>query len=819
MSSQAQVELIYLELQANIAKYRAAMHEATALSNQFKHSSVSNTQAASAAIRLFEGDMTNMVRAAERFIGQSQVLSGVLRTAFPVIGAVAIASVIGEGIKRVTEFIEKARQVPRALQDAFQSSNLSVTETNDQLQKSNDELANQILKLEGKPQNNLALAIDETRLKADALAKSLAEDSKQVQELLKNQSIGFFSGLVTGQMPTGHTADVVNSWAAELKRRANNVVLAQHEYGVGSQQDKAAQAALEQSQKDAETAVKKRIDELQAQLKAQTTPQVSFAVSPTGGVIQQGSPVAPGGPDIAANLNIAQGYLAQLYGRDNEAVLQQTNTQEKAKADALQHAKDLAAAQKSAQELLLRQDDASLEELKHQKAMWSQTWSPRDDEAFWESHISAFQKGSEQFDTVRKRIFADEEEASKQLQNAYKALLASQTQAARMDAVYAQDQAKAADAGADKLAQAAAHTQVTQARIRAEMALAEAKLRAGSGQISPLGLAQAETAAHVADYREQLQALQQELADLHKNDFGSLSGENTAKEMAVQLQINEAESKAYIQAMEDAQNEFATTWKGSIQSIYDTVIKSAQDTAQKVSQITTQFIGGMNDVLANALTERHTAGWTRDFRNSVSEQFRSGAEGLAKTSLEKIEGGVLGGLGLGKRDGSSASKALYVQMAGGADSNLSGLPDFSKLGSGYPAILGPNGETTVSRGLLGMLNDSNFFSSLFGGKLFGSGSLFGGGFASGGDVWAGVPIDVGELGPERFVPYTNGRIIPHNQLTNNAPTIHIDARGSTDPAAVEAAVHRAMRSYGPQTVAAAAAAQKDMAARRPSSAR
>lgn len=36
-----------------------------------------------------------------------------------------------------------------------------------------------------------------------------------------------------------------------------------------------------------------------------------------------------------------------------------------------------------------------------------------------------------------------------------------------------------------------------------------------------------------------------------------------------------------------------------------------------------------------------------------------------------------------------------------------------------------------------------------------------GGTAGGGDVYAGVPVTVGELGRETFVPYTNGRIIPN----------------------------------------------------------
>jgi len=60
----------------------------------------------------------------------------------------------------------------------------------------------------------------------------------------------------------------------------------------------------------------------------------------------------------------------------------------------------------------------------------------------------------------------------------------------------------------------------------------------------------------------------------------------------------------------------------------------------------------------------------------------------------------------------------------------------------------------VSEGLLGMLNDSNWASSLFGGYLFSSGGIFSGlrGFASGGDVYGGAAIEVGENGPEIRTP-------------------------------------------------------------------
>ena len=64
----------------------------------------------------------------------------------------------------------------------------------------------------------------------------------------------------------------------------------------------------------------------------------------------------------------------------------------------------------------------------------------------------------------------------------------------------------------------------------------------------------------------------------------------------------------------------------------------------------------------------------------------------------------------------------------------------------------------------------------------------------GGPVSAGKPYLVGERRPEIFVPSTAGRIIPNVNAVAGAGgiTLNVDARGSNDPGAVQAAVVRAI---------------------------
>jgi hypothetical protein len=105
------------------------------------------------------------------------------------------------------------------------------------------------------------------------------------------------------------------------------------------------------------------------------------------------------------------------------------------------------------------------------------------------------------------------------------------------------------------------------------------------------------------------------------------------------------------------------------------------------------------------------------------------------------------------------------------------------------ALFGTGQQSGGGGGLFGMLFNSLFaggFGGFFGGGMEGTGNIpFGEGqesFASGGPVSAGVPILVGEQGPEIFMPSTAGAIIPHGAGLGGPAAVvnyYIDARGSS----------------------------------------
>ncbi len=82
--------------------------------------SVPNMAAASAALRALRGDMTQNMRAGERFLSMLPGMESLLQTAFPVIGAVALGSALVEMGKKAFDAYENIVELRGALQSLDQ---------------------------------------------------------------------------------------------------------------------------------------------------------------------------------------------------------------------------------------------------------------------------------------------------------------------------------------------------------------------------------------------------------------------------------------------------------------------------------------------------------------------------------------------------------------------------------------------------------------------------------------------------------------------------------------------------------------------------
>src|SRR4029077_11395799 len=187
---------ITIDISAGTAQFVVDMERANRKLNEFGSAhghAVSGVQATSAALGTLEGNFGNNIRAAENFIAKTLGLGNVLKAAFPVIGAIALGGVIGQLVSKVGEAYEafqKLKEAPGRITKSFAGITTPIAIANDELAVANDRLRNDIAKLEGKPQNNLALALDEARVAADKLVESLHRDIAEVQKLLQTESIG-----------------------------------------------------------------------------------------------------------------------------------------------------------------------------------------------------------------------------------------------------------------------------------------------------------------------------------------------------------------------------------------------------------------------------------------------------------------------------------------------------------------------------------------------------------------------------------------------------------------------------------------------------
>jgi hypothetical protein len=207
---------IVIDITAGTQKFVVDMEAASAKIRQVgkeAHGAVSGVQAVSGTLRVMEGNVTNNLRAAERWVASLPGVANALKAAFPVVGAMAFAGVISELGGKVRNFFKEVQEAPAKINDAFRALSEPLRTTNDQLQLANDRLENDIAKLEGKRQNNLKIALDEARVAADQLADSLDKSLGGLTKLLREESISKWRTLGTALVPGMKTSIATTPFA------------------------------------------------------------------------------------------------------------------------------------------------------------------------------------------------------------------------------------------------------------------------------------------------------------------------------------------------------------------------------------------------------------------------------------------------------------------------------------------------------------------------------------------------------------------------------------------------------------------------------
>lgn len=731
-----------------------ARREAQALGESVKsagHGTVSSMQAASASIRLIEGDMTRNVRAVERFITTIPGIGKALQAVFPIVGGLATVGIIARIGEEVYKLAHDLGQIRNVANESFGTLNEGARKGADSLRVANDKLEEQIANLEHKPVNNLALALDEARLRADDLATSLNKDYESVKKIIEESQKGIASKLFNGGVDQGLGSDIEN-------RLANIRTLARQQRDALGKGDQPG------------------ADDLAAKLRAAQDEALRFADSQTtmrngtanAGTARQAAYSKVYG-DQGINFDAINQFKDLVSSQEDTADEQKRNTADQNRLKGLEQAS------KASAELLKSMQEG----IEKQKAMYGV--SVADELAYWSARILAFSRGSDQFHTVQMEQFKLQADLYKELAEGKKKYLESAkgdvegndmlgrgaAEFRKLEIEQLERSAKSAQAYNEEVAKGNAE----QEKARTAFAETSIQMQLLQGAISQLGAAQALAAIHAHDHAAEIDLVNQKLADqirlINSMPEDKMSGEDKASatrnaQQEAANQIAALNGGYAITQAKDKQAVASQQIGPAIRDALNEMVRDFQDMATTLKTIIPRTMDSLNEDIVKAATGRGKAG---DFGRT----FTQAGDSLLKSGLQSAEGKVLGMFGLGPKStpGSSPMNPIYtIEVGGGA-----GAP------GSYGGILG--GALSHIPGV-GSGPIPNFLTSLLPH------------FASGGDVLANRPIMVGENGPEPFVPRTAGTIFPTGSMGGGGDThFHIDARGATDPAAVNAAVMRA----------------------------
>lgn len=135
------------------------------------------------------------------FIASMPGVGKAMSAAFDTLAVVMVITVLVEAGKKVYELAEaykKMGEAPEHIKEGFISLNGELQAHNDRMALTNDNLRAAIAKLEGKPVNNLAIALDEARVHADELGSSLEKDIKKTFDLLEKNKASWIQKTFLG---------------------------------------------------------------------------------------------------------------------------------------------------------------------------------------------------------------------------------------------------------------------------------------------------------------------------------------------------------------------------------------------------------------------------------------------------------------------------------------------------------------------------------------------------------------------------------------------------------------------------------------------
>lgn len=750
--------------------------------------SVSQQQAASAFIRGAEGNVG--IRAVERFAISIPGVGAALQAIFPIVGIAATAGIIVKMGADLYEMEQKGKHAGEEISRAFAEMNVKLAAGNDELELQTSKIEDEIAKLEKTPTDGLKTSLLEAAVAGDKLQESLAAVLKTERDVLKQQSVGTFESVLANVSPTGHAEKEIGDTGKGFEKSADKIRIDRRQAlkEAGDDQDK--QVAANKAYYDkmdalaADAARKMRARATDVAEAQKLEDEASATASKMGG--------AHRATDLTPRRAMYEGAAEQYDELQRRAQDAGENFFAEKKRNALVGAKENAGDQDKAAEALLK---SMVDELHGMELQYNVSLKVEFD--YWELRKSQFSTKSKEYnDIVAKQATLAEEGAKK----AHEQILRITEQDAKRNAEqppvhlldgldgWKRQDAKTAADRYDTANELYAERQKTLATLDAT------RVQEAAGRTMTQVAAATELAAiHTREYGAELERLEAKQAAIKNNPLLT-NGEADQQKQVGELdkQIEKVKSSRQVQILQDNYSITAPSSSAmtGARDALDEFTDAAKDNAQIMRGLVLGSLHSFNEELLRTITGQKT-----DWKGLG----RGVATNVASAGLNKAESSIFGALGFGKKDGSSEQAALWVRMAGivGSSGSSSGLPGVVP----FLDTLAGGGKTS------GDSAGPNW------GKLASTALSFLPGFADGGDLPRSSLVMVGEKGPEILnTGLAGGSVIPNHKVADmigggGDGGIHfhpgaIDARGSTDPAAVELAAHRAVMAAAPSIVAA-----------------
>jgi hypothetical protein len=650
----------------------AAANEAASVASSH---SITDIQATSGAIRVFEMNSQGGVRAAENFISSVLGLGGAFQAIFPIVGLIAVVEIISRGAENFEKWHKAVEDAARNIAEAWDKANESITSEIDATQSRVDHLIEQRDHLLGRaPSNGLAIQLDDAADAANRLTKELTASNAQYEKLLqeKGTQINAFSAFLTNQAPTGDTTDALSGVGKQLEDKdqgqSRNIRAAQAS-GDPKQVEQANNERNVVMQQAYATAIKTVADSLKVAEKAQTDYAASVKITEKDqeavGEAGLSAVLNPAGSDQSAKIAELQGALAQLQQQKKLLAVSAQESQIKPQVDNLNNQKSAdrvgnkeeSAAKKAQAEKERAEraaDDQALAKLQQAHQVTN-----AEEIAFWQQRATIDTAGVARIDEINKRIGSLSQQNFKEQSEQQQKSLEESQRFADLTAKVAEDGNKpllverSSDSGGDeqqiKATSEAYAGWAVAVRTANEIAqqnsntMAEVMLhqREEEGTISKAGAAHQLAALHAKEYEEALAKLQAELAVINaegantpaqaaqkqgqqqqnQNQQTQLTGQSQVTSASDQAKVAAAMSSPYIKAFDQITEGWNKTMDGILMG-QTTVARGFEKLAsQMVLSIVNSLAKMLENYVRSAATELLVHIQTQEAKATSSASF------------------------------------------------------------------------------------------------------------------------------------------------------------------------------------------------------